>query len=47
MLSDDKPDLFHPYGEQTDHAASFARHGGAAAEEAKSNDVDFNRLIYN
>ena len=45
VLSDYNPDLFHPYGEKNNHEASFARHGGAAAEEAKSDDVDFNHLI--
>ena len=45
MPSDYNPDLFHPYGEQTGHAAIFARDGGAAAEKAKSDDVDFEYII--
>ena len=45
VLSDYNLDLFHPYGEQTGHAASFPRHGGATAEKASSNDVDFANLI--
>ena len=43
--SDYNPDLFHPYGEQTGHAAIFARDGGAAAKKAKIDNVDFDHLI--